>query len=33
MTSYDDLIIDGTFDYSHYGMTTEELKIEKYLMN
>ena len=33
MGSYDDLIVDGTFDYSHYGMTAEQLKIENYFVD
>ena len=33
MGGYDDLIVDGEFDFSHYGMTAEQLKIDNYFVD
>ena len=33
MGGYDNLIVDGEYDWSHYGMTAEDLKVENYLVD
>ena len=33
MGGYDNLVVDGEFDWSHLGMTAEDLKVEKYFLD